>query len=107
AVAYGAAVQAALLSEGVNYKNVPNLVLQDVTPLSLGISRHGDIMSVVIPRNTSIPNKKTRTYTTVKDNQSSVPIKVYEGERMIASENNLLGLFDLPVRCAPRGLPLQ
>ncbi|MCH95520.1 heat-shock protein, partial [Trifolium medium] len=89
AVAYGAAVQAALLSEDV--KNVPNLVLQDVTPLSLGTAVVGDVMSVVIPRNTSIPVKKTQNYLTVKDNQSRVAIKVYEGERMIASENNLLG----------------
>ncbi|CAJ2669454.1 unnamed protein product [Trifolium pratense] len=107
AVAYGAAVQAALLSEGVNYKNVPNLVLRDVTPLSLGILANTDIMSVVIPRNTSIPVKITKEYITIEDDQSVVAIRVYEGERMIVSENNLLGLFDLPVRCAPRGLPLQ
>jgi len=105
AVAYGAAVQAALLCEGI--KNVPNLVLQDVTPLSLGTSIVGDVMSVVIPRNTSIPVKKTREYITINDNKSDVTIKVYEGERMIASENNLLGLFDLSVRRAPRGLPIQ
>ncbi|GAU23245.1 hypothetical protein TSUD_172740 [Trifolium subterraneum] len=107
AVAYGAAVQAALLSEGVNYKNVPNLVLQDVTPLSLGMKIRGDVMDVVIPRNTSIPVKKTIEYITIEDDQSSVEILVYEGERMIASENNLLGLFDMPVRRAPRGLPIQ
>ena len=105
AVAYGAAVQAALLCEGI--KNVPNLVLQDVTPLSLGVSIVGDVMSVVIPRNTSIPVKKTKTYVTIEDNQSCVSIEVYEGERMIASENNLLGLFNLSVRRAPRGLPIK
>ncbi|PNX69897.1 heat shock protein, partial [Trifolium pratense] len=105
AVAYGAAVQAALLSEDVN--NVPNLVLQDVTPLSLGKAVVGDVMSVVIPRNTSIPVKITKEYITIKDNQSPVAIRVYEGERMIASENNLLGLFNLPVRRAPRGLTVQ
>ncbi|MCI33212.1 heat-shock protein, partial [Trifolium medium] len=105
AVAYGAAVQAALLSEDV--KNVPNLVLQDVTPLSLGKGVAGNVMSVVIPRNTSIPVRKTKTYRTVEDNLSSVPIKVYEGERIVASENNLLGLFNLSVRHAPRGLPIQ
>ncbi|XP_058739390.1 heat shock 70 kDa protein 4-like [Vicia villosa] len=105
AVAYGAAVQAALLSEG--FKNVPILVLRDVTPLSLGISTYGNIMSVVIPRNTSVPFKKTQGYLTALDNQSSVPIKVYEGERVIATENNLLGLFDLKVPLAPRGLPLK
>nr|XP_027186822.1 heat shock cognate 70 kDa protein-like [Cicer arietinum] len=105
AVAYGAAVQAALLCEGI--KNVPNLVLQDVTPLSLGKATLGDVMSVVIPRNTSIPVKKTREYVTVKDNQSHVSINVYEGERLKASENNLLGLFSLSVRRAPRGLPIK
>ncbi|KAK2416940.1 heat shock cognate 70 kDa protein [Trifolium repens] len=103
AVAYGAAVQAALLSGGI--KNVPNLVLQDVTPLSLGIETIGDVMDVVIPRNTSVPVKKTKEYITSEDDQSYASIRVFEGERMIASENNLLGLFYLPVRRAPRGLP--
>ncbi|XP_050913429.1 heat shock 70 kDa protein 4 [Lathyrus oleraceus] len=105
AVAYGAAVQAALLCEGI--KNVPNLVLQDVTPLSLGKAIDGDVMNVVIPRNTSIPTKKTRKYSTLEDNQPYVSIMVYEGERMVASENNLLGLFHLSVRHAPRGLPIH
>ncbi|RDX81414.1 Heat shock cognate 70 kDa protein, partial [Mucuna pruriens] len=93
AVAYGAAVQAALLSEGI--KNVPNLVLLDVTPLSLGISVQGDLMSVVIPRNTTIPVKRTKEYLTVKDSQYSALIKVYEGERARASDNNFLGSFRL------------
>ncbi|XP_058728030.1 heat shock cognate 70 kDa protein-like [Vicia villosa] len=104
AVAYGAAIQAALLSEDV--KNVPNLVLQDVTPLSLGRSVVGDIMSVVIPRNTCIPVKNTLRYVTVEDNQSYSLIKVYEGERTRASENNLLGSFTLSGHTpAPRGHP--
>ncbi|XP_045787460.1 heat shock cognate 70 kDa protein-like [Trifolium pratense] len=104
AVAYGAAVQAALLSEDV--KNVPKLVLQDVTPLSLGRETIGDIMSVVIPRNTSIPVKKTGTFCTVEDNQSYSLIKVYEGERTRASDNNLLGSFTLSGHTlAPRGHP--
>jgi len=104
AVAYGAAVQAALLSEGIN--NVPNLVLQDVTPLSLGMEVLGDIMSVVIPRNTCIPVKKTQAYVTVLDNQSSSLINVYEGERTKASDNNLLGFFILSgIPPAPRGHP--
>ncbi|XP_020219783.1 probable mediator of RNA polymerase II transcription subunit 37c [Cajanus cajan] len=93
AVAYGAAVQAALLSEGI--KNVPNLVLLDVTPLSLGKDIVGDIMSVVIPRNTTIPVKRTKEYMTIEDNQPSTRIKVYEGERTRASDNNLLGSFVL------------
>ncbi|AES78197.1 putative Heat shock protein 70 family [Medicago truncatula] len=105
AVAYGAAVQAALLCDGI--KNVPNLVLQDVTPLSLGTSIYDDIMDVVIPKNTSIPIRKKQEYVTCYDDQSSVNIDVYEGERMVAIENNLLGLFNLKVRRAPRGLPIQ
>ncbi|XP_045826860.1 heat shock 70 kDa protein 4-like [Trifolium pratense] len=106
AVAYGAAVQAALLSE--DFKNVPNLVLQDVAPLSLGIFVKGDIMDVVIPRNTSVPVKKTRHYTTTIDNQPSADIQIYEGERARASENNLLGFFNLSgLPDAPRGLPLD
>ncbi|KAK2394702.1 heat shock cognate 70 kDa protein [Trifolium repens] len=104
AVAYGAAVQAALLSDDV--KNVPNLVLQDVTPLSLGRSVQGDIMSVVIPRNTCIPVKMTKEYETIIDNQSFSLINVYEGERIRASENNLLGSFCLSGHTpAPRGHP--
>ncbi|PNX89179.1 heat shock protein, partial [Trifolium pratense] len=104
AVAYGAAVQAALLSDDI--KNVPKLVLQDVTPLSLGRETIGDIMSVVIPRNTSIPVKKTGTFCTVEDNQSYSLIKVYEGERTRASDNNLLGSFTLSGHTlAPRGHP--
>ncbi|KAK2394707.1 heat shock cognate 70 kDa protein [Trifolium repens] len=104
AVAYGAAVQAALLSD--NIKNVPKLVLQDVTPLSLGRSVQGDIMSVVIPRNTCIPVKKTKGYVTVGDYQTSSLIEVYEGERTRASDNNLLGSFCLSGHTlAPRGHP--
>ncbi|RHN44307.1 putative Heat shock protein 70 family [Medicago truncatula] len=105
AVAYGAAVQAALLSE--DFKNVPNLVVQDVAPLSLGIEVIGDIMGVVIARNTSIPIKKTKGYSTASDNLTSVLIKVYEGERARASDNNLLGSFCLSVPSAPRGHPFE
>ncbi|TKY64855.1 Mediator of RNA polymerase II transcription subunit 37c [Spatholobus suberectus] len=106
AVAYGAAIQAALLSEGI--KNVPNLVLLDVTPLSLGVSVKGDLMSVVIPRNTPIPVKRTKEFFTDEDNQSSVLIKVYEGERTRASDNNLLGFFRLSgFPPAPRGHPVD
>ncbi|TKY64854.1 Heat shock cognate 70 kDa protein 2 [Spatholobus suberectus] len=106
AVAYGAAIQAALLSEGI--KNVPNLVLLDVTPLSLGKHVVGDIMSVMIPRNTTIPVKRSQQYETVDDNQSSVLIKVYEGERTRASDNNLLGFFSLSgFPPAPRGHPFD
>ncbi|XP_057436282.1 heat shock cognate 70 kDa protein-like isoform X2 [Lotus japonicus] len=106
AVAYGAAVQAALLSGDI--KKVPNLVLSDVTPLSLGIVAKGYIMSVVIPRNTTIPVKKTRGYETGVDNQSSVLIQVYEGERAGVRDNNFLGSFRLSgFPCAPRGHPFD
>ncbi|XP_058726612.1 heat shock cognate 70 kDa protein-like [Vicia villosa] len=106
AVAYGAAVQDALLSEGI--MNVPKLVLQDVTPLSLGRSVLGDIMSVVIPRNTCIPVKNRRGYITIEDNQSESLIEVYEGERTRASDNNLLGSFFLSGHTpAPRGHPFD
>ncbi|CAI8613189.1 unnamed protein product [Vicia faba] len=116
-VAYGAAVQAALLIEGI--ESVPNLVLQDITPLSnlvlqditplsLGILTKGDIMNVVVPRNTPIPVKMTRErFQTSVDNQFGVSINVYEGERKKASENNLLGLFGLIVPRAPRGLSIK
>ncbi|XP_022635904.1 probable mediator of RNA polymerase II transcription subunit 37c [Vigna radiata var. radiata] len=104
AVAYGAAVQAALLSEGI--KNVPDLVLKDVTPLSLGISVKGDLMSVVIPRNTTIPIKKKQVFLTCEDDQFSVKIMVYEGERVKDSDNNLLGSFSISgFPPAPRGYP--
>ncbi|XP_058756798.1 heat shock cognate 70 kDa protein-like [Vicia villosa] len=105
AVAYGAAVQAALLSGGI--KSVPNLVLRDIIPLSLGISTKGDVMSVLIPRNSTIPVKKKQVYHTCEDDQRDVSIDVYEGERMVASENNLLGLFELKIPLAPRGLPVN
>ncbi|KEH22254.1 heat shock 70 kDa protein [Medicago truncatula] len=105
AVAYGAAVQAAILSEG--FKTVPNLVLRDVIPLSLGISVYEHIMNVVIPRNTSIPVKKTKGgYYTAEDN-CCVSIDVYEGERARASDNNLLGSFLLDYVPGPRGQPLE
>jgi heat shock 70kDa protein 1/2/6/8 len=107
AVAYGAAVQASVLSEG--FKNVPNLVLRDVTPLSLGIATYNmeNIMSVVIPRNTSIPVKKTNGYFTLYDNQCIVDFHVYEGERPRATDNNLLGSFGLRCIPAPRGHPFD
>ncbi|XP_061338286.1 heat shock 70 kDa protein 4-like [Gastrolobium bilobum] len=105
AVAYGAAVQAALLSKSNRF--VPNIVLMDVTPLSLGVSVVGDLMSVVIPRNTTIPVKKTKTFVTTVDNQSTALIEVYEGERTRASDNNLLGSFNLSLPPAPRGLLME
>ncbi|XP_058762933.1 heat shock cognate 70 kDa protein 2-like [Vicia villosa] len=105
-VAYGAAVQAALYSKGC--KNVPNLVLRDVTPLSLGKETVGDVMNVVIPRNTSIPVKITQSFVTTYDNQSYLSNDVYEGERTRASDNNLLGSFTLSnIPPAPRGYSIN
>ncbi|KAJ1443112.1 Heat shock protein 70 family [Sesbania bispinosa] len=106
AVAYGAAVQAALLSEDT--KNVPNLKLLDVTPMSLGWRLIHDHMRVVIPRNTTVPVKETNEFITAEDNQSDVFIRVYEGERTKASDNNLLGSFTLSgFPPAPRGHPFD
>ncbi|XP_027907774.1 heat shock 70 kDa protein 18-like isoform X2 [Vigna unguiculata] len=94
AVASGAAIQAAALFRE-DTKNVPELVLLDVTPQSIGIAVEGDHMSVVIPRNTTIPVVKKQTYKTSKDNQTAVRIDVYAGERTKASDNNLLGSYVL------------
>lgn len=94
AVAYGAAVQAAKLS-GQGSREVQDLVLVDVTPLSLGIMSHGGRMDVIVPRNTPIPTKKTCVRVTAVDNQTSACIDVYEGERAEAKHNNLLGQFTL------------
>ncbi|KAL4323028.1 hypothetical protein HN51_068146 [Arachis hypogaea] len=106
AVAYGAALQAALLSEG--FKNAPNVVMCDVTPLSLGICEKVDIMSIEIPRNSSIPIKKKTKYGTVVENQSFARVLVYEGERARASDNNLLGRFvHSGIPPAPRGHPIM
>ncbi|MED6213641.1 hypothetical protein PIB30_095292 [Stylosanthes scabra] len=105
-VAFGAAVQAALLSEG--FKNVPNLVLHDVTPLSLGILTKGDLMSVVIPKNTTIPVKKKQRYSTPGDNHTVIKIDVFEGERARATDNNLLGWFKLSgIPKGPKGQPVM
>ena len=107
AVAYGAAVHAALLSGSV--KNVPNLVLIDVAPLSLGWKVIHDVMSVAIPKNTSIPVKMTKQAVTVKDNQPTTLIEVYEGERPRATDNHLLGSFTLSglPPAAARGHPFD
>ncbi|GMY10819.1 heat shock cognate 70 kDa protein 2-like [Fagus crenata] len=94
AVAYGSAVQAAILNEKGNTK-VNKILCLDVTPLSLGIGTSGDVMSVLIPRNTTIPSRKEKDFTTKSDQQGSMTIQVYEGEHTRNCENNLLGAFQL------------
>lgn len=104
-VAEGAGIQAAILSGSMNASEQGGLVLLDVLPLSLGIEEHGKTMSVILPRNTTIPTEKTEVYSTVFDNQPAVNIKVYQGERVLAADNKLLGEFVVNISPAPRGVP--
>ncbi|GJX34027.1 putative heat shock protein 70 family protein [Tanacetum coccineum] len=92
AVAYGAAVMAAKLT-GNSDKSVQEVLLMDVTPLSLGVQVKGELFDVVIPRNTQIPTKKYQEYVTSEDNQTDVDFRVYQGERSKSTDNHLLGMF--------------
>lgn len=104
-VAFGATIQAAMLL-GYTHEQLDNKLLLDVTPLSLGVETTGNLMTILIPKNTSIPVKRTQTFSTFQDYQTGATIKVFEGERILTKDNNLLGIFNLSnIPAMPKGKP--